>query len=208
MSSTPGNGDAQILFVVSGPSGSGKETVIQGTLETTLGLARVVTYTTRAPRSGEVSGRHYHFVTAGEFESLVQRGEIFESETVYGSNRYGSPRWATQGTPSGDLIMELDPKGFMRMREARRSPTVGIFLLVPGASALRQRIVSRGEENDLERRLAIARDQLDAAPAYDYVVVNRDRAECLADVATIVAAERLRHRGPGQLQRVRQDFQA
>ena len=104
--------------------------------------------------------------------------------------------------------MELDPKGFERMRLARRSPTVGIFLLVPDASELRQRITARGEEHDLERRLAIARDQLEAAPAYDYLVVNRERSECLTDVSAIVTSERLKHRGPGELERVRREFQA
>lgn len=104
--------------------------------------------------------------------------------------------------------MELDPKGFLRMRQARSSPTVGIFLLVPDASALRQRITSRGEEQDLERRLSIARDQLEAAPSYDYMVVNRDRTECLASVSAIVVTERLKHRGPEELDRVRREFQA
>ena len=198
----------QILFVVSGPSGSGKETVISGTLERLPGLARVVTYTTRAPRKGEVPGRQYHFVNASEFERLVTAGEIFESETVYGSNRYGSPRYATSGTPSGDLIMELDPKGFLRMRDARTSPTVGIFLLVPDRATLRERIMARAQEQDLERRLNIARDQLDSAPAYDYLVVNRDRDACLAEVAAIVTAERTRHRGSALLERVRRDFKA
>lgn len=198
----------QILFVVSGPSGSGKETVIEGVLERLSGLNRVVTYTTRAPRSGEVEGRQYHFVSAPEFERLAATGEIFESETVYGSNRYGSPRWATTGTSSGDLIMELDPKGFLRMREARTSPTVGIFLLVPDRESLRQRIVSRAQEQDLERRLNIARLQLDSAPDYDYQVVNRDRETCLAEVAAIVTAERVRKRGSAALERVRREFEA
>jgi len=198
----------QILFVVSGPSGSGKETMITGTLERIPGLARVVTYTTRAPRSGEVPGRQYHFVSASEFERLVAAGEIFESETVYGSNRYGSPRYATTGTSSGDLIMELDPKGYLRMREARTSPTVGIFLLVPDREALRERIVARAQEHDLERRLNIARDQLEFATAYNYLVVNRDRETCLAEVSAIVSAERTRHHGADALERVRRDFKA
>jgi guanylate kinase len=200
--------EGQILFVLSGPSGSGKETVIGAMVKKLPGLERVVTYTSRAPRRGEVPGRHYHFVSASDFEALLARGELFESESVYGSSRYGSPRVAVTGTASGDLIMELDPNGFLRMRTARTQPTVGIFLLVASAGELRKRIVARSTESDLERRLAIAREQLDRAPAYDYLVVNGDRETCLKEVAAIITAERVRRRGPQDLERVRREFQA
>ena len=208
MTETPevGHGEGQILFVVSGPSGSGKETVMSAMVKRLPGLTRVITYTTRSPRRGEVRGRHYHFVTADEFESLLRRGDLFESETVYGSSRYGSPRWAVDGTPSGDLIMELDPNGYLRMRQARKAPTVGLFLLVPDAQELKKRITKRSTEADLDRRLAIAREQLRAATAYDYLVVNDVRETCLREVAAIITAERVRTRGPQQLHRIRGEF--
>lgn len=196
----------QILFVVSGPSGSGKETVLGAMVERLPNLSRVITYTTRAPRQGEVPDRQYHFVSEARFEELARQGELFESETVYGSSRYGSPRRAVEGTASGDLIMELDPHGFMRMRQARRAPTVGVFLLVPDARELVVRITQRAQEADLDRRIRIARDQLNMADAYDYQVVNQEREACLAAVAGIITSERVRRDGLTQLARVRRDF--
>lgn len=199
-------GTSQILFVLSGPSGSGKETVMSSMVDRIPRLSRIVTYTTRTPRPGEVAGRHYHFVSEPEFETLIGKGSLFESEAVYGSSRYGSPVQAVEGTGSGDLIMELDPHGFQRIREARRGPTVGIFLLPPDAGELERRIRSRALESDLPRRLRTAREQLDRANIYDYQVVNDDLERCLHDVAAIITAERLRRMGPAALARAQRDF--
>jgi len=199
-------GVPQVLFVLSGPSGSGKETVMKAMVERVPHLQRIITYTTRAPRPGEVEGQHYHFVSDQRFRELLTSGTLFESEAVYGSSRYGSPALAVEGTSSGDLIMELDPHGFRRMREARRDPTVGIFLLAPSAGELERRIRARAAESDLSRRLKIAREQLDLAGDYEYQVVNNDLGTCLDDVAAIIRAERLRRRGLANLARSQQDF--
>jgi guanylate kinase len=200
------SGARQILFVVSGPSGSGKETVMNAMVARIPALSRIITYTTRAPRTGELPDKHYHFVSESEFEALREQGELFESEAVYGSSRYGSPRRAVEGTDQGDLIMELDPHGFMRMRKARSAPTVGIFLLVPNARELQRRITSRAAQADLQRRLQIAREQLVFGEDYDYLIVNDERTTCLEEVATIIRAERLRRDGLLHLARVRRDF--
>lgn len=202
----PGPGAGQILFVISGPSGSGKETVIHAMLDRQPLLSRIITYTTRPPRAGELPGRHYHFVSEQEFEQLAATGELFESEQVYGSSRYGSPRLAVEGTGAGDLIMELDPHGFQRMRAARAAPTVGIFLLVPDALDLVKRITARAPQADLERRLQIAREQLASAHLYDYQVVNDKRETFLAQVAAIITSERVKRDGQALLARTRRDF--
>jgi guanylate kinase len=196
----------QILFVISGPSGSGKETVIHAMLDRQPLLTRIITYTTRPPRAGELPGSHYHFVSEQEFEQLARSGELFESESVYGSSRYGSPRRAVEGTESGDLIMELDPHGFQRMRAARAAATVGIFLLVPDAQELVKRITARAPQADLERRLQIAREQLASAHLYDYQVVNDQRETCLSQVAAIITSERVKRDGHASLARARRDF--
>ena len=198
--------DQRILFVISGPSGSGKESVIGGLLEAVGRLSRVTTYTTRDKRPGEAEGKPYHFVTTEEFDRLLADGVLFESEAVYGSHRYGSPRAAVADPGDDDLIIELDPNGYRRMREARSGPTVGIFLIVPDPDTLRARILARHPETDLSRRLDIAREQVRDATPYDYVLLNDDLSRCCADAAAICAVERLRRDGTQGLKRFRTAF--
>lgn len=193
--------DQRLLFVVSGPSGSGKESVIRGVLDRVDQLSRVTTYTTRDMRPGESEGQPYHFVRPDEFERLLAEGVLFESEAVYGSHRYGSPRTAIDEAGPEDLIIELDPNGYRRLREARPGPTIGMFLVVPDPDTLRARITARYPEADLDRRLAMAREQIGEAAAYDYVLVNDRLARCCADAAAICIAERLRRDGRAALER-------
>jgi guanylate kinase len=194
--------EQRLLIVLSGPSGSGKETLLQHVLKAVGGTSRVTTYTTRPPRPGEAERNQYHFITDLTFDGFLDDGTIFESETVYGSFRYGSPRTAVDGAGDGDLIMELDPQGFKKMKKSRPGPTVGIFLLVPGFDELRRRIQARHPEADLDSRLAIARAQLSCAGDYDYVVLNDDLATSCRQLTDIVGVERLRRDGTIHLRSV------
>jgi guanylate kinase len=169
--------------------------MLQHVLNTTKSISRVTTYTTRPPRPGEARRQQYHFITDQAFDSFLKDGTIFESETVYGSFRYGSPRSAVDGAGDGDLIMELDPQGFRKMKGSRLGPTVGIFLLVPGFDELRRRILARHPEADLDSRLEVARAQLADAGDYDYVVLNDDLDTSSRQVADIVGVEQLRRDG-------------
>jgi guanylate kinase len=187
--------DQRLLIVLSGPSGSGKETLLQHVLGANDGVSRVTTYTTRPPRPGEVERKQYHFISDSVFDGFLEDGTIFESETVYGLHRYGSPRSAVDEAGDGDLVMELDPEGFKKMKKARPGPTVGIFLLVPGPEELRRRILARHPESDLDNRLAIARAQLSEAGGYDYVVLNDDLDISCRQVADVVGVEQLRRDG-------------
>ena len=185
----------RILFVVSGPSGSGKGSVISCTQERVGQLTRVITYTTRQPRPGEHERNPYHFVSDETFDAMLASGELFESETVYGSYRYGSPREALDGEGVGDLIMELDPNGFRRMRKSRLGPTVGMFLLVPDWSTLTNRIQARHPEVDMGRRLEAAKKQVMESTDYDYLIMNDDLNRCCQDVEMVCRTERLRQAG-------------
>jgi guanylate kinase len=200
MSQTNVAPEYRLLVVVSGPSGSGKETMLRHVLEFIPGLSRVTTYTTRPPRPGEAERNQYHFISDSEFDGFLKDGTIFESETVYGSFRYGSPRLAVDGAGEGDLIMELDPKGFRKMKQTRPGPTVGIFLLVPDAAELKRRILARHPEADLDRRLETAIAQLSDVSDYDYAVLNDDLETSSRQISDIVRVEQLRRDGIIHLQ--------
>jgi guanylate kinase len=190
-----------ILFIVSGPSGSGKETIISHLLDRVERLKRISTYATRPMRPGEEEGRPYHFITDAEFDRLIGTGEIFEHETVYGSYRYGSPRSALDGASADDRLMELDPNGYRRMKRQRSAPTVGIFLLVPDLETLIARIGARHAEADMDARIATAQQQIRTAGDYDYLLMNDDLQRCCRQAEAIVAVERLRRDGRAQHRR-------
>lgn len=187
-----------ILFIISGPSGSGKETIIRALLNNLPELQRISTYTTRPMRPGEEQGRPYNFITDEEFDRHLASGEIFEHETVYGSFRYGSPRHALDGDPDSDSIMELDPNGYRRLKKARSQQTVGIFLLVPDLETLTKRIMARHKEMDHAARLEAARIQIREAGDYDYLLMNDDLDRCCREAVAICETERIRRRGRRQ----------
>lgn len=191
-----------ILFVVSGPSGSGKETVISRLLDGVKELSRISTYSTRAMRPGETQGKPYHFTSDAEFDRLIESGGIFEYETVYGSHRYGSPRMAVEAMDGRDYVMELDPNGFRRMKDRRTAPTIGIFLLVPDLETLKRRIMKRHAESDVEARIALARRQILESCDYDYLLMNDDLETCCRNAVRICQVERLRRDGRDQQRRL------
>ena len=203
MTPDPSPESARLLFVVSGPSGSGKETVIAHLTQVLPRLERITTFTTRSMRPGETEGSPYHFVTDAEFERKLAAGELCESERVYGSFRYGSPSEVLTGQTKDDAIIELDPNGYRYLKRARSAPTVGIFLLVPDLSTLRERITRRYPEADVVERLAIARAQILEAGDYDYLLMNDDRETCLHQARSICEAERVRRLGRQRLQAFR-----
>jgi guanylate kinase len=159
----------QRLFVISGPSGCGKATLLKYVTDHT-NIKRVVTYTTREPRPGEVDGVDYNFVSKEEFERMYENGELMERERVYGDFFYGSPRDVFAGTDT-DVIMELDTKGTENYRSIYGS-ILTIFILPPSIDELIRRIESRHPEANMDERLAVVRPQLQSASSYDYVVIN------------------------------------
>ncbi len=188
-----------ILFIFTGPSGAGKGSVMQALLERDETLRKVVTYTTREPRAGEVEGFDYRFVSAAEFHALIDQGQIFEYENVYRDHFYGSPRELF--VEGHDGIIELDYKGRLKYQERHRR-VVSIFLLPPSLEELKNRIVSRSQVSNLGARMDNAVEQLRHAKSYDYIVQNADLGACIAQVQEIVAVERWRRSGQIALDRM------
>ena len=186
-----------ILFVVTGPSGAGKGSVMRRLLESAPHLKKVVTFTTRAPRAGDEDGFDYRFIGEDVFLQKVQTGEIFEYEQVYQDHYYGSPRDLFEADFDG--LIELDYKGYQKYR-ARHGRVVSIFLLPPDLEELKRRIVRRSEVENLDARLRNAVEQLSHADEYDYVVKNDNLEACTAAVAELVEVERLRRQGQHDLQ--------
>jgi guanylate kinase len=182
------------LYIVAAPSGAGKTTLVSALLARNHDVALSISYTTRAPRPGEVDHREYHFIAEPEFLAMIERGEFLEHAQVHG-NRYGtSAPWIREQTAAGsDLLLEIDWQGALQVR--RQIPeAIGIFILPPSMQELERRLRNRGQDSDevIQRRLAAARDEIRHASEFDYVIINKDFDEALADLAAIVRASRLR----------------
>lgn len=185
-----------ILFVLSAPSGAGKDTILSHFLAQSDGIVRCVTATTRPPRPGEVNGRDYHFLSEEEFEREAQSGELLEWAFVHG-HRYGTPRrWVMEQLARGqDVILKIDVQGGLAVRE-RCPDAVLIFVMPPSLEVMEQRLRKRGLESEaqIQRRLQDAPGELAHASHYDYVIVNDVLEVAVAKLAAIVAAERCRVR--------------
>ena len=186
--------ESGILFIVSAPSGAGKTSLLRQLVPADERLVVSVSHATRAIRPGEEDGLHYHFVSAGRFEQLVEEGAFLEHARVF-DNCYGTSEAAVR-EPLGrglDVVLEIDWQGARQVR--RRFPdAVSIFVAPPSIEALRERLSGRGQDSEevVERRMADARSELSHYPEYDYLVINDDFDVALAGLGAIVTAERLR----------------
>ena len=185
--------DPGSVFVISGPSGVGKSTLLRHLLERDSRLAFSVSHTTRSPRTGEQDGREYHFVDEKEFQRLIDDDAFLEWAEYQGSY-YGTSREAVTGPTSRgvDLILEVEVQGAQQLRE-RLPEAVTIFILPPSSlSDLERRL--RGRESDTEdairHRLQAARTEILEAEAYQYAVINDDVERAVSVLQTIVDAER------------------
>lgn len=166
--------DHGALFVVTGPSGVGKSTLVGRVMARVPGLSYSVSATTRGPRAGEMDGREYHFLTEAEFERRLAEGAFLEHATVY-DRRYGTLRAPVeQALVSGrSVILDIDVKGAAQVKSAFPS-CIRVFVLPPDVPALEQRLRRRGTDSDevIARRMAQVDEQLAGAPEFDYVVIN------------------------------------
>lgn len=183
------------LYVLSGPSGVGKDTVLASLSKIDSNFAICVTATTRAMRPGEVEGSPYTFLSRTEFERRIALGDFLEYAEVNGGNLYGTPKsWVDQTLAAGtDAILKIDVQGGKSIRELVPDAIL-VFLAPPSLEELETRLRHRGTETEdaIRVRLDDARNELAAAAGYDYIVVN-DAVDAAADrLRCILVAERCR----------------
>ena len=188
-----------LLFVVSGPSGSGKGEAIR-ILTEQLDLARTTTYTTRPARPGEVDGRNYWFLSLERFWALESEGRFLEYNQTYGSHIYASPaELRAFGDSTPDAVVELDPDGYQLVRRFSARRVIGLFLLPPSIDTLMARINERSPEADLDERMEVARRQLAQAWNYDQLLVNESLGELEDDLRACVETYRSHQRATRHL---------
>lgn len=182
------------LFIVSSPSGGGKTSLVKALLEAEPEVRLSVSFTTRAPRQGEVDGRDYNFVGLPEFQRMTEAGELLESAEIYG-NRYGtSQKWVEAEFARGrDVLLEIDWQGARQIRAAKPD-CVSVFILPPSRAELERRLRGRGSDAPevIERRLHNSREEIAHAHEFDYIIVNDRFEDALADLQAIVRAVRQR----------------
>lgn len=182
------------LYIVSAPSGAGKTSLVAALLDSDPRVRKSVSFTTRAPRAGEVNGREYNFVTVAEFERMRASGEFVESALVHG-NHYGtSLQWlGTRRAAGEDILLEIDWQGADQVRRVH-ADAVGIFVLPPSYAALLSRLRGRGTDAPevIARRLRNAHAEIAHLIDFDYVIINEDFDRAAQELAAIVVAERLK----------------
>jgi guanylate kinase len=192
----PAAGDIRVsrvarVFVITGPSGVGKGTLIRGLMERLPQLELSVSATTRAPRPGERDGIDYHFLSAEEFDRRVRAGEFVE-HADYAGRRYGTLRseLAARVAEGAPVVLEIEVQGARQVRAAM-SEAVQVFIAPPSLEALRTRLIGRGTDRpeEVERRLAVAELELAARDEFAHVVVNDRLEDALGEIVAIVAGE-------------------
>ena len=181
------------LFVITGPSGVGKSTIIEAIMQRVDNLAYSVSHTTRRPREGEVDGRDYYFVDEKTFRKMIKNGEFIEWAKVY-SDFYGtSYSGVTQRLKDGmDVMLDLDVQGAMNIRQHFKNSTL-IFVLVPSLEELKRRLIRRGtEEVVIKERLSQALNEIRMAKQYDYIVMNDILETAIKEMESIIISERIR----------------
>lgn len=182
------------LYIIAAPSGAGKSSIVRALLARDAGLSLSVSYTSRPARPGEVDGRDYHFISAGEFEAMVAAGDFFEYARVHGDWK-GTGRQAVEPLLAAgrDVLLEIDWQGARLVRE-KVPEAVGIFILPPNRAALEERMRKRAQDSEevIQRRLAGAREEMRHYDEFDYVVINDVFETAVNEICCILTASRLR----------------
>jgi guanylate kinase len=182
------------IFVITAPSGTGKTTLLKVMMAEDARLRFSISYTTRPPRSTEVDGKDYFFVSPEEFQRLRQAGEFVEWVEQFGYGYATSREWVKEMVASGaDLVFDLDSRGARALKAEVPQATL-IFILPPSLTELKRRLAGRGQldPEELNRRLANGRAELKEVEWYDYLVVNDEIPTALTKLKAIVRAARCR----------------
>jgi guanylate kinase len=176
------------LFIISGPSGAGKGTLVKAIERSVPDLWVSVSVTTRAPRPGEEEGAAYHFISEAEFSTLAQTGGLLEWAEVHG-RRYGTPKAEVERmvAEGRQVVLEIDPQGAFQVK-TRVADSVLVFIMPPSFDELERRLVGRGSETEaqVETRLQTARRELELVGEYDHVVINDDVSRAAAELVAII----------------------
>ena len=184
-----------LMLVLSSPSGAGKTTLSRLLLKSDRNVELSVSVTSRPRRRGEIDGHDYHFIVLAAFKNMVRRSKLLEWAEVFG-NCYGTPRRPVEmALKAGrDVLFDIDWQGTQQLREKARDDLVSVFVLPPTVKELERRLKRRAQDSSsiIRSRMAKAAGEMSHWPEYDYVIVNRDKAEAFSELRAILAAERLK----------------
>ena len=176
------------VFIISGPSGSGKDTLLVKLFEKCPEIKFSISSVTRGMREGEKEGEKYNFISREKFESMIEKDELLEYN-LYVDNYYGTPREPVEKAVSEnkDIFIEVDVNGAESIRK-KLPEAISIFIMPPSFEELKRRLSSRGTETEeiITLRMAAALDEIKRAVEYDYIVVNDDLSTAVEDIISII----------------------
>jgi guanylate kinase len=182
------------VFIISGPSGSGKDTVMTELFKKMPELLFSISSITRAMRVGEREGEKYNFITRERFEDMLKNDRLLEHNEFVG-NYYGTPREPVERAVANgqDMVIEVDVNGAAQIRE-KMPEAVSIFIMPPSFAELKRRLSGRGTESEelIQKRLASALGEIKRAAEYDYIVVNEDITAAADDIMSVILSSRLK----------------
>ena len=186
-----------LLFVLSSPSGAGKSSVAKALLDSDANLTISVSATTRPPRPGEIDGKDYIFVSKEKFQEMVANDEFLEHATVF-DNSYGTPKRPVEQAMSDgcDVLFDVDWQGAQEIQQYAHDDLVSVFILPPSIEELERRLKNRAQDSDdvVQGRMEKATSEMSHWDSYQYVIINQDIDESVANARAILKAERLKRR--------------
>jgi guanylate kinase len=190
-----------IVFIISAPSGSGKSTLVKELRKFVRHLEFSVSFTTRSPRGSERDGEEYHFISRGQFEDMIARGEFLEHAEVFGQY-YGTAKSVLHGAEvrGNDLLLDIDVQGERQVKK-KVPEAVSIFVLPPSRAELESRLRKRSQSENtvsqdvIQRRLAAARKEIENYPNYDYILINDRLEQSVDELQAVVLGDRVKHSG-------------